>query len=105
MPNWHQVLEEIQSTKFQLERPDEIIRRKYLKGLHQKTERNIITYYSGFLTKSNKSGIEINDDDKNSFMTCVNKLDRSLGLDLILHTPGGGVAEVESLIYYLKEMF
>ena len=105
MPNWHQVLEEIQSAKSQLEGPEDIIRRKYLKELHQKTGRNIISYYSGFLTKPNTFGTEIDDDDKNSFMTCVHKLDHSLGLDLILHTPGGGVAEVESLIYYLKEIF
>ena len=44
MPNWHQVLEEIQSAKSQLEGPEDIIRRKYLKELHQKTGRNIISY-------------------------------------------------------------
>jgi membrane-bound ClpP family serine protease len=45
------------------------------------------------------------DDDKNGFMACVHKMDRSKGLDLILHTPGGDLAAVESLVDYLRAMF
>ena len=32
-------------------------------------------------------------------------MDRTLGLDLFLHTPGGDIAATESLVHYLKEMF
>ena len=38
------------------------------------------------------SATEVNDADKNGFMTAVHGLDRSKGLDLLLHTPGGGTA-------------
>ena len=38
-------------------------------------------------------------------MLCIHKLDRSKGLDLILHTPGGSGAATESLVNYLHQMF
>lgn len=108
MPNWDYVLKEVQK-----ERDDpsggpsahDKVRRKYLKQLHDHRGRNIIAYYSGFLTKGNVQGIEINDEDKNGLMLCIHKLDRKLGLDLILHTPGGNIAATESLVHYLKQMF
>ncbi len=71
----------------------------------QATGRNIICYYSGFLSKPKVEGVEINDEDKNGLMLCVHKLDRSKGLDLFLHTPGGDGAATASLVHYLKEMF
>ena len=40
----------------------------FLQLLHQKTGRNIIAYYSGFLSKPGIVGMEINDEDKNGFM-------------------------------------
>jgi ClpP class serine protease len=80
------------------------IRRKYLAELHAHTKRNVIAYYSGFLSK-NTGGIEINDEDKNGFMTAIHGLDRSKGLDLILHTPGGDIASTQSLVDYLHKMF
>jgi membrane-bound ClpP family serine protease len=39
------------------------------------------------------------------FMATIHQLDRSKGLDLILHTPGGSVAATESLVDYLRRMF
>ena len=38
-------------------------------------------------------------------MLCIHKLDRSKGLDLFLHTPGGSGAATASLVDYLKQMF
>lgn len=38
-------------------------------------------------------------------MATVHELDRSKGLDLFLHTPGGSVGATESIIQYLREMF
>ena len=35
----------------------------------------------------------------------VHGLDRSKGLDLILHTPGGGIAATQSIMGYLQKMF
>lgn len=49
--------------------------------------------------------VSINDTDKNAFMQAVHKLDKNKGLDLILHTPGGGIAATESIVTYLKKIF
>ncbi len=38
-------------------------------------------------------------------MTCLHGMDFRLGLDLILHSPGGYVAATESLIHYLRQKF
>jgi membrane-bound ClpP family serine protease len=38
-------------------------------------------------------------------MTTIHRLDRTLGLDLILHTPGGGIAATQSIVTYLQRMF
>lgn len=51
------------------------------------------------------SDVIINDSDKNAFMNAVYGLDRSKGLDLVLHTPGGDLAATESLVTYLKKLF
>ncbi|MCD8312951.1 MAG: serine protease [Bacteroidales bacterium] len=104
MPTWDEILGEMGS------RPNvfDSVRRKYLAELSAYTNRNTIVYYSGFLQKAeSKRGVDfgINDFDKNGFMTVINKLDRSRGLDLILHTPGGNIASTESIVHYLKSMF
>ena len=49
--------------------------------------------------------ISIDDFDKNGFMGVIKDLDKSLGLDLILHTPGGQVDATESIIDYLHAIF
>lgn len=101
MPSWGEVLNELRSA----ENPLDVMRRKYLGIMHKYTERNIIAYYSAFIQKPGIEGTGIDDNDKNAFMQAVCGLDRSKGLDLILHTPGGGIAATESIVYYLKKLF
>jgi len=101
MPDWNQILNELKEAAS----IHDMIRRKYLSRLHDLTGRNIIIYYSGWLQKRNFEGVEVNDADKNGFMTVIHKLDRSKGLDLLLHTPGGETAATESLVDYLRSMF
>lgn len=101
MPNWNQILNEIKESGS----THDLIRRKYLKRLHEITGRNIIIYYSGWLQKSGIEGLEVNDADKNGFMSVINRLDRKKGLDILLHTPGGDAAATESLVDYLRSMF
>ena len=103
MPNWAEVLQEIQLCEFN--DPLDRVRRKYLRMLHEKTGRNVIAYYSGWLQHPEVRNTSVGDDDKNSLMAVVHKLDRKLGLDLILHTPGGDLAATESIVDYLKKMF
>ncbi len=120
MPNWGEVLNEINQTRATLAQQGtaiansvmvqansavDTVRRKYLLKLHQKTQRNVIAYYSGFLSKQENLALDINDENKNGFMTAVHQLDRSIGLDLILHTPGGRIAATQSIVDYLHKMF
>jgi ClpP class serine protease len=105
MPNWKDVLEEHQEIQRTSQFAIDIIRRKYLKQLYEYTNRNVIAYYSGFLSKPGILQSDINDEDKNGFMMAVHKLDRNRGLDLILHTPGGSIAATESVVDYLHKMF
>jgi membrane-bound ClpP family serine protease len=103
MPNWGEVLKEIQSCEFR--DPLDRIRRKYLNKLADKTGRNVIAYYSGWLQHPDLSNTAVGDDDKNALMAAVHGLDRSKGLDLLLHTPGGDLAATESIVDYLHKMF
>ncbi len=109
MPNWAEVLKEIQQNQAmhlaQANASVDSIRRQYLGQLHQYTNRNVIAYYSGFLSKPGVYQADINDEDKNGFMMAVHKLDRSKGLDLILHTPGGDIAATQSIVDYLHKKF
>ena len=100
MPSWNEVLTEIKGHTI-----DEI-RRKYLEQLAEYTGRNVIAYYSGWLNpRQNTPHYSVNDSDKNAFMSAIHGLDKSKGLDLILHTPGGDVAAAESLVHYLRKVF
>ena len=101
MPSWHDLLREIKEAGS----AHDVIRRRYLERLHDRTGRNIIIYYSAWLQKPSIAGLQVNDADKNGFMTVIHELDRSKGLDLILHTPGGETAATESLVDYLRSMF
>lgn len=101
MPNWGELLEEIKTAGS----THDVIRRKYIKQLSDHTGRNVIVYYSGWLQKRGLQGVDVNDADKNGFMNVIHRLDRSKGLDLLIHTPGGDTAATESLVDYLRSMF
>lgn len=105
MPNWNQILKEIEQKRRDSNEAFDIVRRNYLKKLHDYTKRNVISYYSGFLSKPRIDQAGITDEDKNGFMMAIHTLDRSLGLDLILHTPGGDIAATESIVNYLHQIF
>ena len=118
MPNWGEVLQEI-GTQIQSKQTEskkasdesraavDTVRKKYLKELNAYTNRNVIAYYSGWLQKPGIEGSQINDDDKNGFMMAIHGFGKecSKGLDLILHTPGGGIAATESIVDYLHRKF
>jgi ClpP class serine protease len=73
------------------------------------SKRNTIICYSGWLQKGLGRGgpgdFGINDLDKNAFTSVTDGLDAKKGLDLILHTPDGGMAATESIINYLRQRF
>lgn len=106
MPAWGKILTEIGDRQREGQQAVDLVRRKYLKELQQHTGRNVIAYYSGWLARpANTPNLSVGDEDMNAFMASVHQLDRSLGLDLILHTPGGDIAATEAIVKYLWIMF
>lgn len=106
MPSWSEIFNQFSKNK----KADQIPflvkeKQKYLDEISRCTGRNVITYYSGWLQKPTASDVSINDKDINAFMEAVYKLDKSKGVDLILHTPGGEIAATEKIINYLHSIF
>lgn len=104
MASWSEILTEVEQSKTALDvlqcKMDDL-----LKSIANKTGRNIITYYSSWLTKPQAENVDINDSDMNAFMQAVYRLDKSKGVDLILHTPGGNVTAAENIVSYLHSIF
>ena len=105
MPDWKEVTKEINNLAENTSNPLDAVRRKYLNTFSKYTDRNVIAYYSAFVQKPSINGTEINDNDMNAFMQTIHGLDKSKGLDLILHTPGGNLASAVSIVTYLKSIF
>ncbi len=108
MPTWNEI-DRVISEEIQKDRPasevcDEI-RKTYLGELSELVGRPVIAYYSGFLQMKNHPECAITDLDMNGFMAVVHKLPRDRGLDLLLHTPGGGIEATRALVEYLYSMF
>ena len=79
MPNWSELLEEIDKVAKSTSSLD-LLRRQYLADLTEYTGRNLICYYSGFLSKPDAgSKLTVHDNDKNGFMTSIYGLDVSRG--------------------------
>lgn len=106
MPNWNELLQQLQRAGS----AHDVIRRHYLSQLSAHTGRNTIVYYSAWLQKpqffdQQPEPFTVNDNDMNGFMATIHGMDKNLGLDLVLHTPGGDIAATESLVSYLRAMF
>lgn len=106
MPSWSEIFNNFQRNK-ESDRIPFLVKekQKYLDEISKCTNRNVITYYSGWMQKPTAADVSINDKDINAFMEAVYKLDKSKGVDLILHTPGGDIAATEKIIDYLHSIF
>lgn len=110
MPAWSELVTEVNDLGINIAHAVDQVRAKYLTELHKNTGRNVITYYSGWLQKPEAAnagapGFMLDDNDIPGFMAVIHGLDRKLGLDLILHTPGGITSSTEALVNYLRSMF
>lgn len=110
MPTWGELLYELQPRKNTegIDVPGltlDQLRAKYLKMLSDKTGRNVIAYYSGWLKQGRNQNIDINDSDITGFMNAIHGLDCSNGVDIILHTPGGNPTATEGIVKYLHNKF
>jgi hypothetical protein len=104
LPTWGEILEELnaQPSVQQGGPPDfDSVRRKYLKELHEITDRPVILYYSDFLSGGGP-GIDL--EDMQGMMECCRGLGGS-SLDLILHSPGGSAEATASIVRYLRQKF
>lgn len=104
MSSWNELLTKVQSG-------NETINSLIQGSIYQLAEyrqRSVICYYSGWLqhnTGESVSILSICDDDINGLMNAIYGLDRTKGLDLVLHTPGGDLAAAESIVKYLRDCF
>lgn len=101
MPGWNEILDEVSAAN-----DLDVVRRKYLRELSDYTGRNVISLYSAWSLKPDSGfAAVINDGDMTGFMNAVHGMNRESGLDLILHTPGGGIGATEAIVRYLKGLF
>lgn len=101
MGSWNDVLRHVRDSQSVLD--DE--RAEAIRKLAEYRKRNVVCYYSGWLQGVNDATVSISDDDINGLMNAMYHLDRSKGLDLVLHTPGGDLAATEAIVNYLRDLF
>ncbi len=102
MPSWETIFNSVQPMT-----AIESQQKNYFDKMVKHTKRNCIVYFSSWQQKQglNNPSFSIEDDDRNGFMTVLYGLDKSKGLDLILHTPGGDLAATQSIVDYLYSFF
>lgn len=105
MSNWNQILREINETHAKTQNTHDIVRQQYLNAFSEVTNRNVLSYYSGWLENPDSAYVSITDEDINGFMSCFYQMDFKKGLDLFIHSPGGDVAATESIIKYIRSKF
>lgn len=109
MPTWGAILKEIE-TEGQRQPgvpPHDRILKRYLVELHAYTKRNVILYATRWVQGGVSDGqlVSIVPEDVHAFMEVVHGLDASIGLDLILHSPGGSPEAAEAMVHYLRSKF
>lgn len=108
MPSWGDILKELQDIAKETKKPPfDVVRRKYLQLLYEKTKRNTILYATAWT----KTGLNVNPDllsiteeDIQGLMEVVRDL-KGNELDLIIHSPGGSPHAAEAFVSYLRKKF
>lgn len=98
MANWGKLLDEVNPNK-------DLILKKYVKKFSSIRKRNTVVYFSNWLSQNNSGKYDINDSDLTGFMNAFSGLDKSKGLDLVLHTPGGSPTAAEGISKYMHNFF
>lgn len=109
MPTWGEILKEIQDSALRHNGVPQVdaIRRSYLRALSAHTGRNTILYATRWLqgTVSDPTLVSIVSEDVHGLMEVVHGLDSQLGLDIVLHSPGGSPDAAEAMVAYLRDKF
>ncbi len=85
------------------------VRRERIRAVEQITGRPLVMYVTAFLNrgKVQASGGEVGIDgnDKSAFDEAISTLDRSKGLDVLIHSPGGEPEAAEAIVELLRCQF
>lgn len=107
MPTWNEITQEIDKLNASgVANSYDEVRKKYLTNLEIRVGRPVVAYYSGFLNRKDPDGrvhqeTAVGDFDMNGMMAVLHGIEKNCGLDLILHTPGGGIEAGRSIVEYL----
>lgn len=83
-----------------------MLRKQAINELARVRGRNVICYYSGWMQHDQPvMDMNITDNDVNGLMNAICGMDRSIGLDIVLHTPGGDLGATEAIVEYLRDCF
>jgi hypothetical protein len=113
VPTWGQQLKELQELAVAHPNPGpgepsivDILRRKYMKALADRTGRAVIVYETAFLEARphDPAVISVHLSDMAGFMEAVSNVTER-ELDLFLHSPGGSAEAAESIVEYLRTRF
>lgn len=106
MPTWGEILAEIPTRWTAADGSIDVdgMRREYIVKLHALTGRNVVTYYTNWMQPGSPD-VSIVLSDINGLMEVFKDLDPGLGLDLILHSPGGDPTAADSLVRYMRQKF
>jgi ATP-dependent protease ClpP protease subunit len=110
MPSWNDLTEELERQPSDMAKTEWLrdYQRRMLSSISTKREnRNVIFYASAFLTKPlmPPPNLQLTHEELNGFMTCMQGMDWSKGLTLIMHTPGGVINAAETIVGYLHSKF
>jgi Serine dehydrogenase proteinase len=116
MPTWGELGDELQTIHARVAQeqnpkigPFDILRRKYLARLHERTGRATFLYYSGWMDKpqAGPETLSVVGADVCGFMeacsNAISKDDRKL--DLFVHSPGGDADAAEQICEYLRTQY
>lgn len=106
MPTWGEILKEVSSSNDPTICDD--VRRRYLRELSRHSKRNVILYSTRWTITplpDDQQTISINDEDIQALMEVIHGIDGNLGLDLIIHSPGGSPDSAEAILKYLRKKF
>jgi hypothetical protein len=119
MPTWGDILRELQQTQQTVAQQIQagqlppttsaldLVRRKYLSKLHQRTNRATILYASRWTVYTpgiDPELVSITIEDVQGFMEVMHGLPVG-GLDLVLHLPGGSAEATAALVSYIRSRF